>query len=238
MTSEAPIANPAYGFVADGLPKTYFSFLAGGPMAKDEAGTPAEESQVVTTAMSDHSLLQRYRRGSEDAATQLYLRYVHRLRGLAEAQMSPGLARQMDIDDLVQSVFGSFFRRAGNGDYDVPAGEELWKLFLVIALNKIRGAGAFHHAAKRDARRMVGGPHLDHFLEGAGGDNASFAFLQLVIDEALGRLRPAQRRMVELRVEGYEVAEIAQKTQRSKRTVERSLQQALEKLGNLLHEET
>ena len=59
-----------------------------------------------------------------------------------------------------------------------------------------------------------------------------------MIDEALGRLRPAQRRMVELRVEGYEVAEIAQKTQRSKRTVERSLQQAREQLGSLLHEET
>lgn len=207
-------------------------------MAKDEAGAPAEGSQVVTATMSDHSLLQRYRRGSEDAATQLYLRYVHRLRGLAQAQISPGLARHLEIDDLVQSVFTSFFRRAGSGDYDVPAGEELWKLFLVIALNKIRGAGAFHHAAKRDVRRTAGGPHFEHLLEGAEGDNASFAFLQLVIDEALERLPTAQRRMVELRVEGYEVAEIAQKTRRSKRTVERSLQQALEKLGDLLREET
>src|SRR2546430_6231837 len=52
---------------------------------------------------SDHSLLQRYRRGSEDAATQLYLRYVHRLGQPAQA---------VDIDDLVQTVFGSFFRRS------------------------------------------------------------------------------------------------------------------------------
>jgi len=207
-------------------------------MAQDDAGTTAAGSLDVTSAMSDHSLLQRYRRGSEDAATQLYLRYAQRLRGLAQAQMSPGLARRVEIDDLVQSVFGSFFRGAGNGDYDVPAGEELWKLFLVIALNKIRGAGAFHHAAKRDVRRTAGGPHFDHALEGTEGDNASFSLLQLVIDEALGRLPPAQRQMVELRVEGYEVAEIAQKTQRSKRTVERSLQQALAKLGAFLHEET
>ena len=118
----------------------------------------------------------------------------------------------------------------------------------LVARGAAIGSRVVHHrlprrsprasAGGRDVRRMPGGPHLDHILEGAGGDNASFAFLQLVIDEALGRLRPAQRRMVELRVEGYEVAEIAQKTQRSKRTVERSLQQAREKLGDLLHEET
>jgi DNA-directed RNA polymerase specialized sigma24 family protein len=40
--------------------------------------------------------------------------------------------------------------------------------------------------------------------------------------------------MVELRVEGYEVAEVARKTGRSRRTVERILQEARLKLGELL----
>ena len=38
------------------------------------------------------------------------------------------------------------------GDYDVPPGEELWGLLLVIALNKIRTEETFHRAAKRDVR--------------------------------------------------------------------------------------
>ena len=42
-------------------------------------------------------------------------------------------------EEIVQSVFGSFFRRARSGDYDVPVGDELWKLFLVIALLMIPG---------------------------------------------------------------------------------------------------
>ena len=44
---------------------------------------------------SDHSLLRRFRHGSQDAATQLYLRYAQRLRALAQAQCSAELARRV-----------------------------------------------------------------------------------------------------------------------------------------------
>jgi RNA polymerase sigma-70 factor (ECF subfamily) len=188
----------------------------------------------AATPPSDHSLLQRYRRGCEDAATQLYLRYAQRLRGLAREQIGSDLAGRVDLDDVVQSVFGSFFRRARGGYYDVPVGEELWRLFLVIALHKVRNQGAFHRAARRDVRR-------ERPPDGAGGaaaeDGASFAFLQLVIDEALERLPQQQREMVELRVEGHEVAEIAARTGRSKRTVERLLQEARRRLADILSED-
>jgi RNA polymerase sigma-70 factor (ECF subfamily) len=175
---------------------------------------------------TDHSLLGRLRGGSSEAATQLYLRYANRLRALARSQCSPNLARQVDAEDIVQSVFGSFFRGASQGYYEVPAGEELWKLFLVIALNKIRAKAVYHRAAKRDAGRTVGGDLLDQeAFPAAESDSAACAFLQLVIDEALGRLPEVSRRMVRLRIEGHEVADIATRTQRSKRSVERVLQE-------------
>src|SRR5579884_2141861 len=117
--------------------------------------TPGRSNPEVPdmNEISDASLLRRLRQGSEDAATQLYLRYAHRLRALARAQSSPELARRVEAEELVQSIFGSFFRAAGAGHYDVPVGEELWKLFLVIALNKIRAKGNYHRAAKRDVRQ-------------------------------------------------------------------------------------
>src|SRR4029077_19472723 len=124
----------------------------------------------------DHSLLERFRHGSQSAATQLYLRYAQRLRGLTRAQPAPALARRLEVDDLVQSVFGSFFRRAQNGYYDVPEGEELWSLFLVIALHKIRNQGAYHRAAKRDVRRVADGMDLDQLDGGkAAADGADYA---------------------------------------------------------------
>jgi RNA polymerase sigma-70 factor (ECF subfamily) len=180
---------------------------------------------------SDSSLLQRLRRGNSDAATELYHRYAGRLRALAEVRCSANLARRLDADDIVQSVFRSFFREAQNGYYDVPAGEDLWKLLLVIALNKIRAQGAFHLAAKRDVRLTTSVDGLEAAL---GPGNEPSVLLQLVVDEALERLDDRQREVVELRLQGHEVAEIADKTGRSKRTVERSLQDIRAKLQSLL----
>jgi RNA polymerase sigma-70 factor (ECF subfamily) len=185
-------------------------------------------------APSDCSLLRRFRAGNEDAATQLYLRYVRRVRALARARCSPELARCTDLEDLVQSVFGSFFRGVRQGDYDVPAGEELWKLFLVIALNKIRARVVYHHAAKRDQRRNAGGEHFAWALENLPDDQAAQTSLQLAIDEALAGLPAEQRLLVQMRLEGYEVGEMAERLGRSNRTVERLLQQARKTLGTLL----
>jgi RNA polymerase sigma-70 factor (ECF subfamily) len=198
----------------------------------------AKPAGAASSEPSDHSLLRRLRSGSQDAATQLYLRYADRLRALTRSQCSPDLARRVDVDDIVQSVFGSFFRRATYGLYDVPAGEELWKLFLVIALNKIRAQGAFHKAAKRDVRITSGSDSLDQSMaESAEQDDAAYTFLQMVINEVMERLPAQHKQMIVLRVEGYEVAEIASRTGRSKRTIERVLQDFRKKLADLLEGE-
>jgi RNA polymerase sigma-70 factor (ECF subfamily) len=187
---------------------------------------------------SDRSLLRRLRGGNEDAAMQIYLRYAHRLRALARDNCPADLAPRFDPEDIVQSVFRSFFQAAGRGIYDVPDGEELWKLFLVIALNKIRDKGAFHHAPKRDVRLTRGGDALDHALDARGQyDESAYVFLQLVVEETMAPLPGPYRQMIELRIEGYEVAEIARKVGRSKRTVERALQEFRTRLRSALKEE-
>jgi RNA polymerase sigma-70 factor, ECF subfamily len=188
------------------------------------------------TEASDRTLLLLYREGKQDAALELFQRYSHQLRALAHAQLSANLARRVEVDDIVQSVFGSFFRGVSKSLYDLPLGEELWKLLLVIALHKIRNQGTYHQADKRDVRRTVS---MDETIEATrSDDSAAKAFLQLVVEEALTQLSPNQRQMVELRLEGFTVEEIAVKTKRAKRTVERLLQQARAKLGKLLADET
>src|SRR5262249_30816093 len=57
---------------------------------------------------TDRSLLRGFKAGSDEAATQLYLRYARRLYQLARAQCPPDLAQRVDADDIVQSVFSSF----------------------------------------------------------------------------------------------------------------------------------
>jgi RNA polymerase sigma-70 factor (ECF subfamily) len=183
--------------------------------------------------VSDRSLVRRFREGQPGASTQLYLRYARRLHALATRQASAELARRVDPEDIVQSVFRTFFRRLAVGHYDVPDGEEFWKLLLVIALNKIRAAGNYHKAAKRDVRRTSGGEALD---ASTGQDEAAMTVLRLVVEEVLQALPEAHRKMVGLRIEGHEVAEIAGEVGRSKRTVERVLQEFRTRLGTLIRE--
>src|SRR5438105_836394 len=149
-------------------------------MAESERDVPPPRGEA-----SDRSLLRRLQAGSQDAATQLYVRYAHRLHALARAQSSAELAGRVEAEEIVQSVFGSFFRKAGSGYYDVPEGEELWKLFLVIALNKIRAKGAYHRAAKRDIRLTADGAAMEQNPALTRADESTeLRDLQLTIEEA------------------------------------------------------
>ncbi len=207
-------------------------------MANPGPEESAAQTDVPEGPPSDRSLLRRLQRGQADASTELYLRYAERLRKLAAVQSSPDLARRVDPEDIVQSVFRTFFRRANLGQYSAPDGEEIWKLLLVIALNKVRSAAVYHRAAKRDIRRTQGGASFDRALEGeARQDESALNVLRLVIEELLRDLPEAHRRMVELRIEGHEVAEIAATVQRSKRSVERVLQDFRQQLSAQIRDE-
>jgi RNA polymerase sigma-70 factor (ECF subfamily) len=184
---------------------------------------------------SDRELLERFRRGEQLAATVLYLRYAPRLLALARSRCSTSLAHRLDSEDIVQSVFSRFFRRARSGEYEVPAGAELWKLLLVIALNKIRTAEAFHRAGKRDVgATSTAGGFEESLAAGAGCDHGDGAYLGLVVSDALERLPTRVREIIELRLQGYEVREIAELTGQSVRTIERLLQEARADLKNAL----
>jgi RNA polymerase sigma-70 factor, ECF subfamily len=184
---------------------------------------------------SDRSLLRRIQHGQADASTELYLRYAERLRQLAASQSAPDLARRVDPDDIVQSVFRTFFRRINLGQYSVPDGEVMWKLLLVIALNKIRATAAFHRAAKRDVRRTSDVASFD--VAEQFRDESALSVLRLVIEELLAELPDAHRQIVELRIEGHKVGEIAESVQRSKRTVERVMQDFCRRLDGQIHDE-
>ena len=131
---------------------------------------------------SDHTLMRRLKSGEEDAATALYLRYAHRIHKLAEAQLGSELGRRVDADDVVQSVFRTFFRRSRKGGYEVPEGEELWKLFLVISLNKIRSTAAYHRSAKRNVRNTSALGERD-VAASASEEQEGYDRLKMVIDE-------------------------------------------------------
>jgi RNA polymerase sigma-70 factor (ECF subfamily) len=187
---------------------------------------------------SDRILIDRLRHGQTEAAEDLYFRYSQRLQALAARQSGSDLAVRVDPEDIVQSVFRTFFRRVSLGQYDVPEGSDLWRLLLVIALNKIRALGAHHRAAKRDVRQTARGEAFDKALQTTTGPNElALAELRLDIDELLQQLPQSQRTIIQLRIEDHTVEEIARRTGRSHRTVERALQDFRTRLTALFLED-
>jgi RNA polymerase sigma-70 factor (ECF subfamily) len=204
-------------------------------MADSASGGSTDEARPCRDDdTSDGSLLRLYRHGDQNAARLLYLRYASRLRALARSKTSSDLAGRVDDDDIVQSVFGNFFRGVIDGMYDVPAGEDLWSLFLVITLNKIRAKGGHHHAAKRDTRRTVGGEEVDRSPPMLASEGQAVILLKIAVNEALDRLPAQHSQAVRLRMQGYEVVEIAEIIGRSKRSVERLLHESRARLAALL----
>jgi RNA polymerase sigma-70 factor (ECF subfamily) len=183
----------------------------------------------LPVAPSDQSLLRRCGAGDQGAASDLYRRYASRLRALAQAQCAADLQVRFDADDIVQSVFRTFFQGLKESAYAVPEGQELWGLLFVIALHKIRNQANYHRAAKRDIGQTVSGECLEADVV---DDDASLNFLTMLIEDEVKDYPPVNKEIVRMRIEGYDIGEIVQQSGRSRRTVERVLQDFRQKLSD------
>jgi RNA polymerase sigma-70 factor (ECF subfamily) len=187
--------------------------------------------EETTSRRTDDTLLRRYQADDDGAATALYIRYAARLRALAHDYCGSSFAGRFDADDVVQSVFRAFFHGARRRAYVVPPTGELWGLLMVLALNKIRNLVTHHRAEKRAIHHTTSLPDLESHPALAADDSAA-AFIQMVVEEHLAGLPVSNQNIVRLRIEGNAVGEIAQATGRSRRTVERVLQEFRARLSH------
>jgi RNA polymerase sigma-70 factor (ECF subfamily) len=185
-----------------------------------------------TWPMSDADsaeLLTRWRAGDQRAAELLFQRYVERLLAVARTRLPERLGRRLDPEDVVQSAFRSFFVGARDGRYLLQRSGDLWRLLVAITLHKLKHQVEHHTAAKRAVGREAGeegavGP-LGVPVVALATDPSPEQVLALAeeLDQIFQPLDPLERRMLELRLNGHTLTEIADATQRSERTVRRLL---------------
>jgi RNA polymerase sigma-70 factor (ECF subfamily) len=190
-------------------------------------------------SMDDEStfraLLHDLRAGRDEAAKQIVDRYTSALVAVARRQSGAKLARRVDPDDIVQSVYRSLFVRIPQGQYELGSGEDLWKLLVTMTLNKVRRAAKFHHAARRDISleqsRGSGSAACPEGLTAADEpDPAEAAQLVDEVQAFLSKLPLRDRPIVELRLQGYSSAEISHETGRAERSVRRVLERVQRRL--------
>jgi RNA polymerase sigma factor (sigma-70 family) len=179
----------------------------------------------VNTDTSFPSLLARCREGEEDANRLLFEEVAHRLIGLARNHLHGQVRQKVDPEDVVQSVFRSFFGDLRDGDFELQTWDSLWSLLVVITLRKCGRKVKHFIGPWRDVRREVSrAPSAEESMAScialATDPTPSEAVvLSEMVEQTLRPLKTRERRVFELHLQGYDIEEICAQVQRSEYTV-------------------
>ncbi len=170
--------------------------------------------------------------GDAAAAQPLWERYHRRLIALARRKLDASGRRAADEEDVVQGAFHSFFRGVAGGRFPrLDDRDDLWRLLVVITARKALDQLAHENARRRGGCAVPGELRIppegaawdDAALDQVVGDEPTPEFAAQVAEECqrlLDRLGDESLRQVALwKMEGFTNDEIAQRLNRSRRTV-------------------
>ncbi|WP_406698356.1 sigma-70 family RNA polymerase sigma factor [Singulisphaera sp. Ch08] len=195
------------------------------------------ERDDAKTTWTSLVLLEQFRNGDDRAAEPLFARYFERLIALARSCLSPRLASRTDPEDIVLSAYRSFFVEAREGRYSLERGGDLWRLLAAITKHKLLRQVRHHRADRRSVDVETPfdpseeGRHRGHQYEPTPEEAAALAD---EVEQVLSQLSPFGRRVLELRLQGLQLSDIAEDTGRSERSVRRSLAQIREIMAGRL----
>jgi RNA polymerase sigma-70 factor (ECF subfamily) len=156
------------------------------------------------------AFLARVRAGDEQAATELVRRYEPIIRREIRLRLGDAdLARMLESADICQSVLASFFVRAAGGQYDLDQPGQLLRLLRAMARNKLAFAARRHRYQCRDGRRLANSPVEDVNPAGKTATPSRVAEARELLREVRQRLTEPERRIADLRAQGWGWPQIA-----------------------------
>src|SRR4051812_14712870 len=181
------------------------------------------------------ALVRRVRAGDEQAATELVQFYAPAIRRTVRFQLQdPRLRRTLDSMDVCQSVLGSFFARAALGQFQLDTPDQLLRLLVTMARNKV-AEEARRPAVRFQDRRGVE-PGDDPAIEPvAPGDSPSqLAAGRDLLEAFRKRLTEDERALADLRSQGREWTEIAAERGENPEALRKRLARALNRVAQEL----
>jgi RNA polymerase sigma factor (sigma-70 family) len=187
-------------------------------------------------------LLDRVKDGDPEAAALIFRRYTRRLLALARRQLDTWIRDRVDPEDVVQSVYKSFFARHVRGDFTLDNWDSLWALLCLMTVRKCADKADYFQAACRDIRleiRLPGDSDRSTIwkIPGREPTPAEAALLTELLERLLRGLEEEDRLMVVLHLQGYTLHEISDRAGRAHRTVRRVIARARRRLLRLQAEE-
>lgn len=169
------------------------------------------------------------------AASALVQQYEPMVRRAVRLRMlSPSMRRTMDSMDICQSVLGSFFVRAAMGQYELNTPEDLVKLLVRLARNKVAGVARKHFARKRDARRVQdSNSAIDRAMDQQETPSKAVEGADL-LEHFRRKLSPEERALADQRAQGREWIDIAKDMNESPEALRKRLQRAVDRAAREL----
>ncbi len=182
-------------------------------------------------------LLANVRAGDEQAAEAIFQRYVQRLTLLARTRLSSRLASRTDPEDIVMSAWRSFFVAARAGRFSLQRSGDLWRLLVSITLHKLYRQARRHSTEKRSIKLEQSvdwsDDHWQPIDDREPSPEEAIALadeLQSILEQAL----PADRIVLQMRLQGESVEAIAQEIHSSERTVRRTVARLCDSMQQML----
>jgi RNA polymerase sigma-70 factor, ECF subfamily len=181
------------------------------------------------------------RSGDDRVVREFCHKYGDALERIAGKHLPRGLRRRVEPEDVVQSAYRTFLRRAGGGEFKLSDSEDLWRLLCAITLNKVRQQARFHLRKKRGMQRETAMDDSASVSAWSPSDDAptpdEAAAFKEQFEQVMSRLDEEQRKIVELRLTDRTHTEAAEVMGCSERTVRRLLKEVQKKLESELLED-
>ncbi len=105
--------------------------------------------------------LRRIRAGDDEAAQELVARFEPLIRREVRLRIGDDrLNRAFDSVDVTQSVLARFFVRAATGEYELNDPEQLARLLVTMARNRLKSRVRQERRQVRDMRRLAASPGM------------------------------------------------------------------------------
>ena len=196
-------------------------FPIDGPSSAAEAHSSIFFQKVLTEAAE----------GDSDAAQEIYRRFAQQLLQLASGRISEIFNSKIDADDIVQSVFKSFFYRHQKSELTFRSWDEIWSFLMTVTIRKCCAKANWFLRDKRNVNREYSQTSHEPGFDGEqyspatrGPTPYQVAVFDDLLTQFFAPLSEMQRQIVLMRMSGHSNREISEKLNRTERTIYRTLE--------------
>jgi RNA polymerase sigma-70 factor (ECF subfamily) len=180
-------------------------------------------------------LVRRVRAGDQAAASELVRQYEPAIRRAVRTRLvNARLKGLLDSMDISQSVMGSFFQRAGQGQYDLEQPEDLVRLLVTMARNKLADQARRQATERRGKGMVCVGDAAEIDVRSADPTASRLASDRELHHAVWGQLSADERWLAEQRALGRPWAELATELESTPEAVRKKYARALSRVAQRL----